>query len=187
MGHPKALLSLDGKPFLERVLEAFAAGGCDPLVVVYGGDEQEGAAEIVELASRIDALVVTNPDPDSEQLQSIRLALDALPDELESVVITPVDAPSPHPDLIGKLITASRVGAAVTVPAWKGRRGHPILFTGPALRSLRHDVLDAGARSVLHAFRDQVVEVEANSAGILLDIDTPEKYRSITEVHGDAG
>lgn len=187
MGHPKALLSLDGRPFLERVLEGLAAGGCDPLVVVYGGEAQEGARQIVDLANRIDALVVANPDPDSEQLASIRIALDALPDELEAVVVTPVDAPSPSPDLVRALITTSRVGAAITVPAWKGRRGHPILFSGAALDSLRRDDLEAGARSVLHAFAEQVAEVEAESADILLDIDTPEQYRSITEVAGDAG
>jgi len=74
---------------------------------------------------------------------------------------------------------AAQEAPAIMVATCGGKRGHPILFH----KTFRHDLMqltgDVGARSVIQAHEDAVVEVEVADSGIFLDIDTPEAYDRI--------
>ena len=37
--------------------------------------------------------------------------------------------------------------------------------------------LDQGAKTVVHAHRDETLEIDTEDAGVTIDIDTPEEYR----------
>lgn len=180
MGSPKALLELDGRTFLERAIEALREGGCDPVIVVAGAAAQRGSEAISRSALDCGAMVAVNPHPASEQIDSIRIAVRAMPDEVSAVVVTPVDAPRTRSSLVARLIGAARTGAPIAVPSFAGRRGHPILFAQPALGELFDDLPD-GARSLIHRHENDLVEVPAETGDILLDIDTPEDYRRLKE------
>src|SRR5690606_41339391 len=63
---------------------------------------------------------------------------------------------------------------AVVLPVHQGRRGHPVIFSRrwfPALGALRGD---RGARSVLEAAGNDVIEVAMPDDGILRDLDQPD-------------
>lgn len=179
MGLPKALLDLDGISFLERAIRALAGGGCDPVLVVVGsGPEHEVAADV---ATGLGATVVRNPDPESEQIGSLRLALRRIPPEAEGVMVMPVDLPLVSASLVDALIGALRgSGAAMALPAAGDRHGHPVLFARPLLPELLEEDLPEGARTVVHRhLRDAVqVPVEPDT---LRDVDTPGELRWIRQ------
>jgi molybdenum cofactor cytidylyltransferase len=177
MGSPKALLTLEGRTFLSRVVDALFEGGCDPVVVVTGPEEEDDCRQIATLARSKGALVAINPDRSSDQIDSLRAALNSLPSKLAGVVMSPVDAPGATPALVARLIAAAS-GAAVVLPTFDGRRGHPVLFGGEVLPELRDGDLPEGARSVVQRHREFVVEVPAGPE-ILLDIDTPAEYDAL--------
>jgi molybdenum cofactor cytidylyltransferase len=63
------------------------------------------------------------------------------------------------------------------VPVYKGRRGHPVIFSKSLFRELAAAPLDQGAKSVVRAHAAETLEVETEDEGITFDIDTPEDYR----------
>lgn len=179
MGSPKALLELSGRTFLEGILAALSQGGCNPLIVVCGNDDLPGAAEVRRIAARSGALIAVNPDPDSEQVESLRIAIRALP-AVDAILVTPVDSPKVSAVTVTNLIAARLDGAEVAVPTSGGRRGHPILFGRSAMAELL-DPLPEGARTVLRRHEADLVYVPADDDAVLLDVDTPDEYARLRE------
>jgi molybdenum cofactor cytidylyltransferase len=80
---------------------------------------------------------------------------------------------------VSTLIAAyERERPRVLVPTYRGRRGHPMIFSGELIPELLAAPLDQGARAVVR--RHQVMELPVEDEGILLDLDDPESYRQVT-------
>ena len=69
----------------------------------------------------------------------------------------------------------------IIVPVFEGRRGHPVLFASTILQEILALTPMQGANIVVRKDPSRIVEVSVNSPGILLDIDTPEDFRNLTE------
>lgn len=176
MGEPKAFLRAGGRTFLEHAVRVMEDGGCELVIVVTGPMSDETARHIAEDAAMLDAGIAVNPDPDSEQADSLRIALFALPPETTAVVVAPVDVPGVSGDLVRSVIDAwRRTGAPVAVPARDGRHGHPVLFDRRVFSELMRSELPEGARSVVHAHARDLAEVPVDA--LPADVDTPEDYR----------
>ncbi len=174
MGRPKALLPLEGRTFLEILLDRFARAGADPLLVVLG----EAAAEIRQAVSLERARVLFNPDPDRGQLSSIWCGLDALePDEVEGLFVAPVDAPRIRVETLRRMMEALP-GRPLVVPVHRGRRGHPALFSASLFPALRAAPPALGARAVVHETSGRL-EMETDDSCVLEDFDRPEDLRSL--------
>ncbi|HUE96024.1 MAG TPA: nucleotidyltransferase family protein [Longimicrobiaceae bacterium] len=180
MGSPKALLELSGRSFLDRIVAAFREGGCDPVIVVSGPDTLPGATEVRERALAAGARIAMNPDPGSEQIESLRVALRSLTGPVDGAIVSPVDSPRVDAATVAALIAAAHGGAPVAVPTVEGRRGHPILFGAAVLPEL-FEPLPEGARTILRRHEERLVEVPVENRDVLLDIDTPEQYRRLKE------
>ena len=178
MGEPKAFLRLDGRTFLERAVSALRAGGCDRVVVVAGGQEDDVAAGVADLAEAMGAYVVRNPAAESEQVDSLRVGLRALPAGDEAAVVAPVDIPGMDAGVVREVIGAfRRSGAPVVLPGDGVRRGHPVLFARRVWPELLEGDLPEGARTVIHARAAEVVEVRVPR--LPADVDTPADYRRL--------
>lgn len=183
MGSPKALLTVQGRTFLEGVIESLIGGGCAPLIVVTGPAEYPGSSKITAKARALGATTLVNPDPASDQIESLRIALAQLPPKLAGIIMTPVDAPGVTRSVVSMLARSADEGAAIVVPTHEGRRGHPVFFGRKVLPELAEGVLPEGARTILHRYRSEVVEVPVEDAAILFDIDTPADYQRLLELH----
>ncbi len=182
MGEPKPLLRFRGERFLVRVVAALREGGCDPVLVVVAPPEEPHAAEIAAAAREAGAEVVVNPVPDAEQVDSLRAGLAALRPEAEAAAVAPADVPGIDAAAVRAVLGAFRAhGAPVVRATHGGRHGHPVLFARRVFAELFADPLPEGARSVVHAHAGEVEEVEVESAGVLLDVDTPVDYRRLVE------
>ena len=59
------------------------------------------------------------------------------------------------------------------------RHGHPVLFDRVTFEALREAPLTEGARVVVHANADRIVNVTVDDDGCLVDIDTPADYEAV--------
>jgi molybdenum cofactor cytidylyltransferase len=173
MGREKALLAWGSETSLERVLAALAR--VSPVCVVLRPDlaDAEAAGGVARKAG---ASVLVNPEANAEMLDSIRIAAAALPESLEAFFVWPVDHPLVTSETLGRLGDAVD-RAAVAIPTFRGRRGHPALV-GMELRS---DLLalprGAGLRDLWHgAAPPPVAEVVVDDPGVVTNVDTPEQY-----------
>ncbi|WP_397475230.1 NTP transferase domain-containing protein [Pusillimonas sp.] len=95
----------------------------------------------------------------------VRHILDASGDEGGGVR----HVPDASEDVVGR-----RGSIAAFQPEYAGKRGNPVLWAPQALPSLTHLSGDEGARTLLKRLGDAVSAVPVQSAGILMDVDTPE-------------
>jgi len=187
MGNPKALLDFRGRPFVVTVLEALEAIDLKHRVVVLGMDAPRIRPEI----AAHQCIVVENLDPETEQIGSLRLALAALEGVRPTgLLVWPVDIPHVRLTTVERLIDAfERTGAAVVLPTFGGRRGHPVIWAAALFSELQMSAAASreGARAVLHRHEKAVGEVAVDDPAVIDDIDTPEDYeRLIREINRDA-
>jgi CTP:molybdopterin cytidylyltransferase MocA len=171
MGTPKALLVAGDETFLERITRGLREGGCSPVLVVVA----DAAGPIAATARLGGAGVVVNGAPSSEQIESLRCGLRALPVDVAAAVVTPVDIPDVPAALVRGLIAAFRAGdPPVVVPRADGRDGHPVLFARRVFAELEEPGLREGAREVMLRHRARTVGVPVER--LPMDLDTPEAY-----------
>jgi CTP:molybdopterin cytidylyltransferase MocA len=162
-GMPKALVRYRGRLFVESTVDVLRAAGCDPIVVVTGAADVDGA----DLG---DAVVVENPDWATGMGSSLRAGLDALTSE-DAVLILPVDLPGMTAEAarrVAELATPRALAAA----SYDGERGHPVLLGRDHWAGVRElAVGDAGARAYLK--RHDVTDVPCADIADGHDVDRP--------------
>jgi molybdenum cofactor cytidylyltransferase len=180
MGSPKAVLTApDGLPFVARIVNAFHDAKVDDVTVVTGRDH----AAIVDALARagVEARLARNHDPSRGQLSSLWTGMDAaVTDATAAILMTLVDVPL----LSGATITAvidtwRRARPLIARPAIGERHGHPVLFDRRLFDELRRAPLDTGAKAVVRAHADAIVNVAVADEGCLVDVDTPQEYRDL--------
>ena len=90
------------------------------------------------------------------------------------------DQPEVSAETVTLLIRAFHsTGRGIVVPAYQGRRGHPLLIaTGYHAELLSH-YDGIGVRGLLAAHPADCIEVDVDSCGILEDVDVPEDYQRV--------
>lgn len=181
MGRPKQLLPLHGRPLLQHVLDAAAAAGFDEIVLVLGSLASTIRDEL-DFPARPRVQVVDDPACASGQAASLRAGLAAADPRATAAVVLLGDQPGVTDGLIRRVLAAFLAGSApVARPAYGppgGARvpGHPVVLARrmwPALATLRGD---EGARAVLAAHPDWVLEVAIDGEPPA-DLDTQDDYR----------
>jgi molybdenum cofactor cytidylyltransferase len=175
MGSCKQLLPLGGTTVIARVLETLLRGGIREVVTVVGPRGAEVAAE----AQRYPVTVVRSSDPEGDMAASVRLGRDALSGEVSGVVVALCDHPLVVPETIASLCYAHGSDpAAIIISCHGGGRGHPTLFPRHVLNELR---TGCTLRDLVRHDPARVRHLEVADPGVLMDMDTPEEYRRITE------
>jgi molybdenum cofactor cytidylyltransferase len=98
------------------------------------------------------------------------------------------DMPRIRPGTVDRLLASARERPeGVHLPVHGGRRGHPVLWSPRLASALRGLGGDQGARSLLDAHSDAVVEVAVDDPGVLLDVDTLEALRGLGRSGSETG
>jgi CTP:molybdopterin cytidylyltransferase MocA len=182
MGRPKALLSdLAGRPFVARVVRTFAEASIRDVIVVTGSQHVAIVEAIAADGPPVTPVFVVNTEPWLGQLASLQRGLDAAAAlDVDGVLVTPVDIPMARPATVRELIRVwEQTRAPIVRPAVGDRHGHPVLFDRAVFDALRCAPLALGARAVVHAWGDRLVNVAVDDEGCLIDIDTPADYDRI--------
>ena len=179
MGSPKALLDFRGAPFVVRILEALEALEVRPRVVVVG---PAGAGVRRALAGR-DCMVVENTDVDGGPIVSLRAALQALnPVQPTGMLAWPVDLPHVRLTTVERLLDEHRRDRpGAVVPAFGGRRGHPVLWDAALYPELlgSEAATREGARAVLWSRPAAVRTVPVDDPAVVDSLNTPEDYQRL--------
>ena len=175
MGRPKALLPVDGVPFIERIVRALERTEVNRTLVVLG----HNAEAMREAIAYLGVDTVVNPDYARGQLSSLHTAIRALNGEpVEAILVHLVDHPFIESRLVDRMIERFRAEKKlIVVPRFNGRRGHPVLFSSKLFPEFLAASLDTGAKPVVRGHPEETLELDTEEAGILVDIDTPEEYR----------
>jgi molybdenum cofactor cytidylyltransferase len=168
----KLLAMIEGQPMVARSVDAALASSADPVIVVTGHQRAEVEAALAGRRVRI----VHNQAYSEGLSTSLRAGLAALPAEVDAALVVLGDMPRVTAAEIDRLIAAyDRVeGRLIVVPTSGGKRGNPVLWDRGFFAEMAEVSGDVGARHLIGAHAEAVVEVELGAGGVLLDIDTPE-------------
>jgi len=175
MGKPKPLLRFGDRTFLEQIVTVLQNSSVDRITVVLGAQ----ARRIAEAIDFADASMVVNKDYRSGQLSSLIAGLKHVPRETEAILLCLVDHPFITTDVVNRIVsefTATR--APIVIPTFDGRRGHPTLFSRVMFKELGAAPEAQGARHVVYANEDKVLEVAVSDNTIFTGVNTPDEYRS---------
>jgi molybdenum cofactor cytidylyltransferase len=174
MGTPKPLLEWGGRTLVEYQLTQLKGPPIDRVVVVLG----HRAEEVQPYVRRAGAQAIINELYTEGRAASLRVAAAALPNDTAAVLILNVDQPRPH-DLIARLVDAHLSSdSLITVPTYKGKRGHPPLLAGSLLPELREaSETTLGLRAVIQTHASDVREVAFDTDVVLLDLNRPGEYQ----------
>ena len=172
MGQPKALVRYRGRLLVESAAEVLRAGGCAPVVVVWGASGEQVRAEAELPGCRL----VDNPDWPTGMGSSLRVGLDALADdEIDATLVLPVDVPGVSAEAIRRVAALAAPDALVRA-SFDGVPGHPVLLGRSHWAGAWESATgDAGARDYLRRHRVELVPCEDVGTGT--DVDRPEDLR----------
>jgi molybdenum cofactor cytidylyltransferase len=175
MGQPKALVPFQGSTFVDHLIAATRHARVGVTRVVLGA-----GAEGIRANLKVDpGWIVVNADWPTGQLSSIHAAIRSLPaGATKGILVCPVDHPLVSAHLVAALIAAFDAGGkAIVVPKHRGRRGHPVIFGAALYEELLAAPLAVGARQVVWNHAAEVMEVETEEEGVILNLNDPETVR----------
>lgn len=170
LGKNKMGLLIDNKPILGLVIEAFYPL-CDRIHVV-GGYYYDEIKEITKVYSKVN--LIKNEDYALGMFSSIKCGIKEVTGEC---LITPGDYPLITSEVVK--IIADTSGAFV-VPTYKGHRGHPVKLSEEVMKDLKKEAIESNLKSFRNRY--EIVHIEVDNQGILLDVDTIEAYEKAKKV-----
>jgi molybdenum cofactor cytidylyltransferase len=176
MGRPKALLPIDGRTFIEKIVDALEKSSVAKVMVVLG----HNADEMIQRIEHLPVEILVNPDYKLGQLSSLQVAVRRLEREpdCDGMLVHLVDHPYVNTELVQTMIKRYEdTGKLIVVPRYNGKRGHPVIFSRKLFSELLAAPVDQGAKAVVNAHRDDTLEIDTEAEGVTVDIDTPELYR----------
>ncbi|HTA44743.1 MAG TPA: nucleotidyltransferase family protein [Bryobacteraceae bacterium] len=170
MGRPKASLPFRGGTFLSAIAENLGRR-CSPVIAVFGFD----AARVSQSAPE-GVIPVENPDYAQGMLTSLKAGLRAVPDTCDRVIFTLVDHPAVLPSTVDTVMQSS---AAIAIPRFENRRGHPVLIRRRIADEFLSEPLTSKVRDVIDRHASEIQYVEVDDPGISDDIDDPALYEKL--------
>ena len=179
MGYHKMLAEVDGQPMLKVVVKNVLASSVDEVIVVTGHGATDCEAALAGLKVRL----VHNPDYATGLASSLRVGIGAA-GKADAVVVCLGDMPRVAGSLIDRMIAAFNPDEhrSIVMPTFEGRSGNPVLWSADCFPRLLTLTGDKGARHLIESLRGEATEIEADDAGVLQDVDTPEDMATITGV-----
>ncbi len=170
----KLLAEVDGAAMLQRALEAARASQAASLLVVTGHERER-------IEAAVDAPTVHNPDYGEGLSTSLRAGIAALPEDIDGAVVLLGDMPFVSAAHIDRLIAAFNPleGRSICVPTFNGKRGNPVLWGRELFAEMGGISGDVGAKHLIGANGDLLVEVPMPDEGVLHDVDTPASLAEI--------
>jgi molybdenum cofactor cytidylyltransferase len=175
MGSPKALLPYRGQTFLDHLAEVTRDPRVGWMRVVVGSH-----ADLIRGMTRVDASAfVVNPDWQKGQLSSIQAAIRSLPEEkTDGILLCLVDHPLISAETVKTLIDRFySSGRFIVLPTYKGKRGHPVIFSAALYDELLAAPLEVGARAVVWTHANEILEIPTEDDGVVLNLNDPETLR----------
>jgi molybdenum cofactor cytidylyltransferase len=178
MGGPNKLLAdVGGRPLVRIATEEALASRAQPVVVVTGHQREQVEAALKGLP----VILAHNPDFAQGLSTSLKAGLAALPAGADGAIVCLGDMPQVDAGLIDRLVAAfePEKGALVVVPTIAGKRGNPVVWSRRFFADLSRLDGDVGARHLIGAYPEAVVEVPVTGRAAFVDVDTPDALHAV--------
>jgi len=180
MGGPNKLVAeIDGRPMVARVAQRLLSSRARPIVAVLGNQ-----ADAVDAAlGKLPVERVRNPAFAEGLSTSLKRGLQALPPECDGVIVCLGDMPLVTGRDLDRLVAAFNPleGRAIIVPTRHGKRGNPVLWARRFFPEMAELAGDVGAKHLIGEHAELVAEVEMDSDGVLVDVDTPDALAALRD------
>jgi molybdenum cofactor cytidylyltransferase len=173
LGQPKQLLPYGDGTLLDHTVATARACGFDQLICVIGG----AAAEIRTTVDLSGAEVLENSDFGEGCSSSIALALDAVDERSDVLVLLLGDQPGVTPATVAALLDG-RGDAPLALCRYDNGRGHPFAFARSMFGELAALHGDKGVWKLQDRLGDAVAEVPI-AGPVPPDVDTWEDYEAV--------
>jgi molybdenum cofactor cytidylyltransferase len=175
MGQQNKLLLPDaaGTPMLATVAAACCASQAEGVIAVLGHQADEVGAMLGRFVADPKLRLVTAPLYRAGLSASLKSGILALPPDTEAALICLGDMPLVSQPILDRIIARYRTGRGVVVPAFRGRRGNPVLWDRRYFPDLLALEGDEGARPLLLTHAADVTLIETDDRGVVTDFDTP--------------
>jgi molybdenum cofactor cytidylyltransferase len=164
-GGGKLLTDLRGEPLLNHTLRSLLDGGAAEAIVITGDTDLSA----VPLVKERRVSLVRNPDPNRGMFSSIQAGTAQASGDV--LLVLPGDMPFVSAATIAAVARGCATSGDPVVPAYQGRRGHPL-----ALPRLAREVLLAAdptttLKDVLQLAGWRLRELPVQDPGVLRDVD----------------
>ncbi len=177
MGSQKLLLPFGQSTIIETVIDNVLSSYIDHVMVVLGANQEKIQDTIGNLSVRF----CHNKEHERGMLSSVICGIRALPQDAITALIFLGDQPGIPPAVTNTVIDAyNEELVGIVIPVHNHRRGHPLLVDMKYRKEIEHLDLEEGLRALRHHFPNDVLEVDVDEPGILVDIDTREDYKNAT-------
>ena len=176
MGRPKQTLDWLGEPLVVYQTRQLLEAGVGQAVVVLG-HKAATVRPLVEAGEDPRVTVVVNPDYLEGKTTSIKLGLRSVGPGAGAILLLAADQPRPAA-LLRRLAEAHAVREAIiSIPAHRGKHGHPPIFDASLLPELlRITEKGRGVREVIQRHSGAIHEVAVDDPLVLTNLNTREDY-----------
>ena len=178
MGSQKLLMPFGEGCIIETVVDHVLNSKVDEVVVVLGADHEKVRQALGDRPVNF----CHNKEHEKGMFSSVICGLRSVPSDVGTVLIYLGDQPGIPPHVTNAVIEAYNEELyGIVIPVHMHKRGHPLLMDLKYRREIEKLDLEQGLRALRHHFPEDVLEVEVDEPGILVDIDTPEDYNKATK------
>jgi molybdenum cofactor cytidylyltransferase len=176
MGDAKQLLPLGGSTVLAQTIANVRDAEVHEIVLVLGSSAETIRRQLP--APLLEGLkVVINEAYGEGMASSLRVGLSTLHPRSDGALIILGDQPFIGSQTLNQIIAAyRRSGAPIVIPSYQGSRGNPVLLHRSVFSEAMALEGDIGCRAIFKNHLEEIVKVEVEDSGILLDIDNREDY-----------
>ena len=181
MGGKKELLPVSGEPMIRMIVRKLLESDRIEEVIVVLGHEANAVGATLSGITDERLELVGNRRYSEGMGTSLAQATRACAWGTEAVVVALGDAPFFRTEDVDALVDAHANGAAIAVPVFQGRRGHPVVLDSAFREEMEELTGDSGARHILERESGSIVEVELSDDGFLVDVDEPDDYEAVRD------
>jgi molybdenum cofactor cytidylyltransferase len=169
MGKLKQLMPLGSTTMVEQTIDNLLSSGVSEVIVVLGHKAEEVRKKIAGRPIKI----VVNPIYLQGMATSIAAGLKSVDSQAQAVMLALADQPFVDSPTINRLIEEfQNHDKGIAIPTYKGKRGHPLIFSTKYKAQLSRLKGDIGGREIIKRHPEDILEVAVDCEGIVIDIDT---------------
>ena len=179
MGTAKQLLPLGTGTVLEQTLANVKEAGLKEIILVLGSCAESIRRQLSDwLVTSM--RIVTNEAYEQGMASSLRAGISGVSQRADAALIVLADQPFVRAETLARIVEEyHRSRAQIVIPTYRGSRGNPVLLDRSVFQELMALEGDIGCRAIFGNHPDNIVKVEVEDSGILLDIDNKQDYERL--------
>ncbi|HBG60843.1 MAG: hypothetical protein A2Y03_07510 [Omnitrophica WOR_2 bacterium GWF2_38_59] len=176
-GSPKALAKLNGETVIEHIQRSLLNTLIEEIIIVLG-NKADKIEPFVLNHKRVK--FVYNKDNNFSQTSSFKCGLNCISQQSKGMMLLPVDYPFISSATL-QAITAEfdKKSPLIMIPAYKGQKGHPPLFSCELKNEFLQLGNDAGLNTVANNHRENVNILNVDDKGVIMSFNTKEEFENL--------